>query len=277
MTKAQESLDTKVTSKSDSGAKVQLEFVDYGGIAIVSLNDPKLGNPMSPEMGDAFSRAVSEIQSDANVKAVVVRGVGKDFSVGGHRDMLIRLGSGAMTEQELHDFMLGFYNRWLPMLDLEVPVISALQGDCIGVAPVFACAPDIALADETLNLQVTFAGLALYPGMGLPWLIAHKIGASRAALLTMSNLAVSGREAERLGLVERCVPTGQVFDEAFRVARDIAKSGPATVRLLKKNLGLKRNELQAELERNALQQARDFLTEDYRARIAHYLPNHYDQ
>lgn len=277
MTKAQESLEKRITSKSDLVAKVQLEFVDDGSIAVVTLNDPKLGNPMSPEMGDAFSRAVGEIRSDANVKAVIVRGVGKDFSVGGHRDMLIRLGSSAMNEQELHDFMLGFYNRWLPMLDLEVPVISALQGDCIGVAPVFACAPEIALADETLNLQVTFAGLALYPGMGLPWLIARKIGASRAALLTMSNLTVSGREAERLGLVERCVPAGQVFDEAVRVARDIAKSGSATVRLLKKNLGLKRNELQAELEHNALQQAKDFQTEDYRARIAHYLPNHYDR
>lgn len=277
MTKAQELLEKKITSKSDPDAKVRLEFVDDGSIAVVTLNDPKFGNPMSPEMGDAFSRAVSEIQSDENVKAVIVRGAGKDFSVGGHRDMLIRLGSGALNEQELHDFMLGFYNRWLPMLDLEVPVISALQGDCIGVAPVFACAPDIALADETLNLQVTFAGLALYPGMGLPWLIARKIGASCAALLTMSNLAVSGREAERLGLVERCVPAGQVFDEAVRVARNIAKSGPVTVRLLKKNLGLRRNELQTELERNALQQAKDFQTEDYRARIAHYLPEHYDR
>lgn len=277
MTKAQELLDKKVTSKSNRDAKVQLEFVDNEAIAIVTLNDPKLGNPMSPEMGDAFSLVVGEIRSDANVKAVLIRGAGKDFSIGGHRDMLIRLGSGAMTEQELHDFMLGFYNRWLPMLDIEVPVISALQGDCIGVAPVFACASDIALADETLNLQVTFAGLALYPGMGLPWLIARKIGASRAALLTMSNLAVSGREAERLGLVERCVLAGQVFDQALRVARDIAKSGPATVRLLKKNLGLKLNELQAELERNALQQAKDFQTEDYRARIAHYLPSHYDR
>jgi enoyl-CoA hydratase/carnithine racemase len=277
MTKAQESLEKKVTSKSDPSAKVLLESVDDGAIAIVTLNDPKLGNPMSPEMGDAFSRAVGEIRSDANVRGVVIRGAGKDFSVGGHRDMLIQLGSGAMTEQELHDFMLGFYNRWLPMLDLEVPVISALQGDCIGVAPVFACAPDIALADETLNLQVTFAGLALYPGMGLPWLIARKIGASRAALLAMSNLTISGREAERLGLVERCVPAGQVFDEALRIARDIATSGPSTVRLLKKNLGLKRNELQAELEANAIQQAKDFQTDDYRARIAHYLPNHYDQ
>jgi hypothetical protein len=95
-------------------------------------------------------------------------------------------------------------------------------------------------------------------------------------LLTMSNLAVSGREAERLGLVERCAPPGQAFDEALQVARDIAASGPKTVRLLKKNPGLQGGELQAELERNALQQAEDFLTAEYRARIAHYLPNHYE-
>ena len=190
--------------------------------------------------------------------------------------MLIQLGRNGMTEQQLHDFMLAFYDRWLPMLDLKVPVISALQGDCIGVAPFIACAPDIAVADETLKLQVTFAGLALYPGMGLPWLLVRKVCASRAALLTMSNLAVSGRDAERLGLVERCVPAGQAFDEALRVARDIAASGSETVRLLKKNLGLQRGELQAELERNALQQAKDFRTDDYRARIAQYLPNHYE-
>jgi enoyl-CoA hydratase/carnithine racemase len=171
---------------------LHLEYLDGKSIAVITLDDAAHGNAMSPEMGDAFSRAVREIQKESSARAAVIRGAGKDFSIGGHRDMLIRLGNGSMTEQQLHDFMLAFYDRWLPMLDLEVPVISALQGDCIGVAPVFACAPDISVADETLNLQVTFAGPALYPGMGLPWLLARKVGASRVALLTMSNLAVLG-------------------------------------------------------------------------------------
>jgi enoyl-CoA hydratase len=255
---------------------IHLEYFDGKTLAVITLDDPTRANAMSPEMGDAFSNALREVQNQTDVRAVIIRGAGKDFSIGGHRDMLIRLGNGGMTERQLHDFMLAFYDRWLSMLDLEVPVISALQGDCIGVAPVFACAPDIAVADETLNLQVTFAGLALYPGMGLPWLLARKVGASRAALLTMSNLAVSGREAERLGLVERCVPAGQAFGETLRIARDIAASGPERVRLLKKNLGLQRGELRAELERNAVQQAKDFRTDEYRARIAHYLPNRYE-
>ena len=125
-----------------------------------------------------------------------------------------------MAEAQLREFMLSFYNRWLPMLDLEVPLISALQGDCIGVAPVFACAPDIALADETLNLQITFAGLGFYPGMGLPYLLARKVGKQRAGLLMMANLAVSGREAERIGLVSLCVPRAELISAVAKYLSD---------------------------------------------------------
>ena len=259
-----------------SAQALQLEYLDEKAIAVITLNDPEHANAMSPEMGDAFSEAIREIHGNDTARVVIIRGAGKDFSIGGHRDMLIKLGNSHMGEAQLHEFMLGFYNRWLPMLDLEIPVISAMQGDCIGVAPVFALAPDIALADETLNLQITFAGLNFYPGMGIPYLLARKVGASRAAFLMMPNLAVSGREAERLGLVERCVAAGTVFDEGLKVAQKIVASSSATVRLLKSRLGLRRAELQAELEANAAQQAKDLQTDDYRQRVADYLPNHYD-
>jgi enoyl-CoA hydratase len=255
---------------------LHLEFIDEKTISVITLDDPAHANAMSPEMGDAFSKAIQAIQGNDDARAVIIRGAGKHFSIGGHRDMLIKLGNSTMDEAQLREFMLGFYNRWLPMLDLEIPVISAIQGDCIGVAPVFACAPDIALADETLNLQVTFAGLNFYPGMGIPYLLAWKVGESRAAFPMMPNLAISGSEAERLGLVERCVPAGTVFDEALKVAREIAASSATTVRLLKSRLRLRRADLQAELEANAAQQAKDLQTADYRSRVAHYLPNHYE-
>jgi enoyl-CoA hydratase/carnithine racemase len=141
--------------------------MDAGTIAVLTLDDPKRANAMSPQMGDAFTQHVRSLIHDTALRAVIIRGAGKDFSIGGHRDMLISLGDGKRSEKELHDFMLAFYHRWLPMLDLPVPVIVVLQGDCIGVAPVFACAADIAIADETLRLQVTFASLGFYPGDGV--------------------------------------------------------------------------------------------------------------
>ena len=266
---------SRKTTVDDAGT-VHLERLDDGAIAVLTLDDPKRANAMSAEMGDEFSKHIRSIQNDPTLRAVIIRGAGKDISIGGHRDMLIKLGSGELGgPKDLHDFMLKFYDRWLPMLELPVPVVAVLQGDCIGVAPVFALASDIAIADETLNLQVTFAGLALYPGMALPGLLLRKVGRSRTALLAIAGEAVNGREAERLGLVERCVVAGRAFDEALRIARNIAAAGPETVRLLKKALGVKKEDLVAELEANALQQGHDFLTDEYRKRIANYLPNNY--
>jgi enoyl-CoA hydratase/carnithine racemase len=262
-------------SVSTPGPTVHLEFLDEGIIAVLTLDDSKGTNVMSPEMGDVFSRHIAFTQKDAAVRAVIIRGTGKDFSIGGHRDMLIGLGRPGRSEKELRDFMLAFYNRWLPVLDLPVPVIAVLQGDCIGVAPVFACAADIAFADETLKLQVTFAGLGLYPGMALPTLLTRKVGPYRASLLTMANEIITGREAERIGLVERCVPAGAAYEEALKTARAISASAPSVVRLLKRNLGIKKTDLTCELEMNAEQQARDFQTDEYRNRVANYLPDHY--
>ncbi len=91
----------------------------------------------------------------------------------------------------------------------------------------------------------------------------------------MANEAISGREAERLGVVERCFPAGTAYDEALKAARAIAASAPSVVRLLKKNFGIKKSELVAELEANAAQQAIDFNTDEYRRRVANYLPDHY--
>ena len=206
--------------------------------------------------------------------AVIIRWAGRNFSIGGHRDMLTGLGTPGRSEKELQDFMLAFYNLWLPVLDLSVPVIAVLQGDCIGVAPVFACIADIAFADETLKLQVTFAGLGLYPGMALPTLLARKVGPYRASMLTMSNELITGKEAERIGLIERCIPAG-AYEEALKAARAIGASAPSVVKLLKRKLGIKKTDLTSELEMNAEQQARDFQTDEYRRRVANYLPDHY--
>jgi enoyl-CoA hydratase/carnithine racemase len=98
---------------------LHLEYFDEKTIAVITLDDPARANAMSPEMGDAFSEAIREIQGNAAARAAIIRGAGKHFSVGGHRDMLIKLGSSNMDEAQLREFMLGLYNRWLPMLELD--------------------------------------------------------------------------------------------------------------------------------------------------------------
>ena len=133
MTKVQElekQTPPNVASETD---KVQLAFLDGRAIAIVTLNDPGLGNPMSPEMGDAFTAVVAQLKQLEGLRAVIVRGAGEHFSVGGYKDMLTKLADPKLSAEARHDFMLGFYERWLSLLDIPVPVIAAIEGDCIGV------------------------------------------------------------------------------------------------------------------------------------------------
>src|SRR5271166_4974836 len=61
---------------------VHLERLDDGAIAVLTLDDPERANAMSPEMGDVFTKHIRSIQDDASLKAVVIRGAGKDFSIG---------------------------------------------------------------------------------------------------------------------------------------------------------------------------------------------------
>ena len=106
-------------SGSSLGPTVHLEVLDQGTIAVLTLDDFKGTNVMSQEMGDAFGRHIALLQKDATVRAVIIRGAGKDFSIGGHRDMLIGLGRPGRSEKELHDFMLAFYNRWLQIVSIQ--------------------------------------------------------------------------------------------------------------------------------------------------------------
>ena len=210
MTKALELENRMRPNDVAATEKVQLSFTDGRAIAIITLNDPILGNPMSPEMGDAFVAVVDELKQLNELRAVIVRGAGRNFSVGGHRDMLTKLADPKMSTKARHDFMLGFYDRWLSLLTVPVPVIAAIEGDCIGVAPIFACASDICVADETANFQITFAGLGLYPGMAMSYLVPKLVGAQQAMLLMVAGAPFSGKEATECGFVTKSVQKGTV-------------------------------------------------------------------
>jgi enoyl-CoA hydratase len=267
----------EVSTEFDLEPRVLLEFVDEGSIAVITLNDPKLGNPMSPEMGDAFREIVDRLKELKELRVAVVRGAGKNFSVGGHRDMLTRLADSSMTAEARHDFMLGFYDRWLTLLDIPVPVIAAIEGDCIGVAPIFACASDICVADESANFQITFAGLGLYPGMAISYVFPKIVGAQHAALLMVAGAPFSGSDAAACGLVAKSVTKGTAHEEALKIARQIAANAVEVVRPLTQALRIKRGELQPALESDATRQAESYATEEFRRRIAKYLPNWYEK
>jgi len=275
MTKVQELEKQTPPNVAGETDKVQLAFLDGRAIAIVTLNDPGLGNPMSPEMGDAFTAVVAQLKQLEGLRSVIVRGAGEHFSVGGHKDMLTKLADPKLSAEARHDFMLGFYDRWLSLLNIPVPVIAAIEGDCIGVAPIFACASDICVADESANFQITFAGLGLHPGMAMSYLVPKIVGAQQAALLMVAGAPFSGKQAAECGFVAKSVPKGTVYAEALKIARQIVANVDKVTCPLTQALRVKRSELQPTLESDATRQAESYSTKEFRERIARYLPGWY--
>jgi enoyl-CoA hydratase/carnithine racemase len=255
---------------------VLCDFTDDGEIAVLTLEDLARRDAMSPKLADAFRARVEELKGRDGLRAVIIRGAGSTFSIGGLRSMLSWLGGPGLSHDDRRDFVLAFYDRWLSMLDLPVPVIAAIEGDCIGVAPVFACVSDVCLVDETANIHLTFTSLGVYPGMALSHLVPRAVGSQAAGLMLLAGQPLTGAEAARAGLAARAVPDGRVHDEALALARQFAANVPDTTATPTGQLRVRRSEIQPVLEFDADQQARSYASPDFRKRIATYLPEIYD-
>src|SRR4051812_21936970 len=123
-----------------------LEVLRDGAVATLVLSDIARKNAMSPELGDALAAAVSELRRDDGLRAVVLTGAGGAFSAGGDLRMLERL--RAASPDESREFMLGFYRRYLSIVDLEVPTVAAVEGPAIGAGLCVALACDACIVDE---------------------------------------------------------------------------------------------------------------------------------
>jgi enoyl-CoA hydratase/carnithine racemase len=231
-----------------------------GHVAIVALDDPARRNAMTPELGDALQKAVAELRADASVLSVVLTGSGSVFSGGGDLKMLESLRK--TSREEAREFMLGFYARYLSILDLEVPTISAVQGAAIGAGLCLAIACDLCIVEEDAKLAFNFVQLGLHPGMGATYLLPRKVGAPVAAELLLTGRRFDGREADRMNLALRAVPKEHALGEAVAVAKKIAANGPIAIRALTRALSVDRAALAAALAFEAEQQAIDYGSAD---------------
>lgn len=230
------------------------------GVATLVLDDERRKNAMTPELGDALANAVSALVSRSEVRAVVLTGAGDAFSGGGDLAMLERLRT--LPSAEAKAYMLGFYGRYLSILDLTVPTIAAVRGPAIGAGLAVALACDLLVCDEEAKLASNFAKLGLYPGMGTTYFLARRVGALRAAELVLTGRRFSGRDALAWGIANEAVPSAAVLGRAEAIAKDIASSSPLTVRELKRTFAPDRAVLAATLDHEATKQAESYASAD---------------
>jgi enoyl-CoA hydratase len=203
------------------------------GVVIVRLDRPEVLNAMNDRLHAELARVWVTLGADPDARVVVVTGNGRAFSSGADLALLEanttdprRSASTFRESTELVENLVG----------LEKPVISAVHGVAIGAGLAVALLADISIVAENARLADghTRVGVVAGDHAALAWPLLCGMAKAKYYLLTSEYL--SGREAERIGLVSLSVPPDQVMPKALEVADRLAAGPQDAIRFTKRSL-----------------------------------------
>ena len=209
-------------------------YTSEDGVGVITLNRPDNRNSMTPELLDAFAEAVRTARSDHEARCIVITGSGKCFSAGADfRSQIQREGRKGV---QAHERSYAMYQPFLSVLDIEVPVIAAINGHAIGGGFGLSLACDIRIGNTECKYGANFVRLGLSSGMAISYLLPRIVGPSRAAELMFTGRLFKGAEAAELGLLLEALAPDAVVSRAMELAKTIAGNAPIAVRLTKQAL-----------------------------------------
>ncbi|MFF4834761.1 enoyl-CoA hydratase/isomerase family protein [Streptomyces sp. NPDC001315] len=203
-------------------------------VSRITLNRPETLNALTPDQRERIIRLLCDASADPEVRAVVITGTGRGFCAGA--DL-----RGASTAGEriagdvARTLRLGAQRLVAAVLDCEKPVIAAVNGTAAGLGAHLALACDLVLAAESARFIEVFVRRGLVPDGGGAYLLPRLVGPQRAKELMFFGDALTAPDAERLGLVNRVVPDGEL-DKASRAWAERLAAGPTRALALTKQL-----------------------------------------
>jgi enoyl-CoA hydratase/carnithine racemase len=223
-------LDTpRTTQKSHADGKI-LQSVD-DGVGVITFNNPQKRNAMSLEMWEGLGNALTELRDDPDVRVVVLVGAGdKAFVSGADISQFEKTRHNAQASEE--------YSRRSEaqralLANYPKPTIACIRGFCLGGGMQVAMLTDIRFAAENSQFGIPAAKLGIAYGYdGLRHLVSL-VGPSWARLIMYTGMRIDSAEALRIGLVDRVLPDGELWNATMEVARTISGNAPLAVQAAK--------------------------------------------
>jgi len=243
-------------------------IVREGKVGKIILNRPDKLNPLTLNVIKKIKIAVEELDNDPNVRALLITGNGKGFCVGADYKLLDDLST--MGAAEIKNALYKYFVNGVKALKLcSKPTIAAVRGPAIGAGCEIAVACDFRIVSETATFCEVWTKLGATSPLGGLFLLPRLVGLSKATEMFMTCEPVNGKEAERIGLANKCVPDDKLNDEAMAFAKKLTKGAPLSLAAIKE--GLRRgmeSTLYTEWEANSLAQATLLSSEDFREAVA---------
>jgi 2-(1,2-epoxy-1,2-dihydrophenyl)acetyl-CoA isomerase len=189
-----------------------------GATAVLVMNRPEQRNALDLAMREAFAAAVAEVRDDASVRAVVITGAGGHFCAGGDIKTVARSVEGKRDIFEGRERIRKIHRWFDELVDLEKPVVAAVDGVAFGAGLSLALCADFVLASSRAKFCSVFTRLGYVPDMGAMYLLPRAIGLARAKDMVFSARVVDATEALAIGLAQQ-VCEGDVLQDALAFAR----------------------------------------------------------
>jgi len=244
-------------------------------VATIVMNRPEVLNAINDRLIEELAQAMEEAERDDDVGVIVLTGAGRGFCAGqdarampggGGEPMLAWDESPEEVRRGLLPILMDLTSR---LLRLDKPTIAMINGVAAGAGFGLAMSCDIRIGSEKARFVLASDRMALIPPLGLTWLLPRILGYSKAAEIVFTGRPIQAEEAERIGMLNRLVPQGELEQETMAMAQQIAK-GPPIAHLLSKQLLRQEmvRELEANLEKAAAYQTVCHCSEDHREGVA---------
>ena len=219
-----------------------MDYADYehllferrdDGVLLITINRPERMNATNERLHTELTTVWRDVADDDATRVAVITGAGKAFSAGGDLEMVQRMAGDYGQVARMAGEAAGLV---LNMLDCEKPIVSAINGTAVGAGLAVALMADVSVIAADARLTDGHLRLGVVAGDHAAILWPLLCGMAKAKYYLLTADFIDGREAERIGLVSRCVPREDVLDTALEVAGRLAAGSQHAARWTKRTL-----------------------------------------
>lgn len=211
------------------------------GIATIKLNRPKVLNAMNKQLWLDFQVALEDVKNDPEIKVLIITGEGRAFSTGADlKDSKDR------SIEEYRNYLIELQETSRKIIRFEKPIIAAINGYALGSGYELGLACDIRIAAEEAKIGSPEARVTSSVTGGAMRLVQDLIGPGKAKELLFTAEYIDGKEAERIGLVNKAVPLDKLMETTMEMAKKIAENSSFSIKMIKKGFNMARGEVSLE-------------------------------
>lgn len=206
-----------------------LKYHQESGIGILTISRPESLNALNSLFFKELNDLLLSLQSAKDLKVLIVTGEGKAFAAGADISEMQK-----MKVKEGYNFSKIGQDAFSKLVNMEVPIIAAVNGFALGGGCELAMACDIRIASTEAKFGMPEVSLGLIPGYGGTQRLSRLVGLGDALFMVLTGQMIDATEALRIGLVQKVVEPNTLLSQAKSIASKIVENGPIAIKTAKK-------------------------------------------